>query len=640
MAEPFEWLPNGPPFSLQFGDRHHSENSLAQAQGMLLAGCNLPNAWAKAPQWCVLETGIGLGLNFLNTWAAWQDDPDRPALMHYVATEARPVGADDILRTATAQPRLLALAHELLQHWWGLLPGVHRLRLAGGQVHLTLLVGDTQTMLRHNPVVADTLYLNGLGPQHNPENWSLHTLKTIARCCRRGTQLAVAAFDPTVRDHLVQCGFEVQPIPSVAPNGNPLQATFNPQWQPKGSSAHAPTQPKRCMVIGGGLAGASVAAQLARRGWQVQVLDAASTPANGASGLPVGLLAPHTSPDDAPLSRLTRAGMRSTLHHAQRLLQSGTDWQATGVLEHCTDGRLGLPSAWQTPQHPGHDWSHKAPADLLAQAHLPANAPALWHPRAAWLRPAALVRALLAQPGIDWRGNATVAQLQTAPSHSPEAPLWNALAPNGDVLAQADMVVIAAGPHSRTWLPQGARLNPLRGQLSWGLHSNSPADAAWPPFPVNGKGSLIAHILTTDVSSARAWFCGSTFERGTDLLPTPEADRQAALHTNGDKLHTLLPALGAALAPQFAGPSNTIGTAQLWAGVRCTAADRLPLVGPVSPEMPGMWVCTAMGARGITVATLCAEILAARLHHEPLPVEVALANAVDAQRWNQGSSAA
>ena len=46
-------------------------------------------------------------------------------------------------------------------------------------------------------------------------------------------------------------------------------------------------------------------AWFARRGWRVKVLDTFSLPALGASGLPVGLLAPHYSPDDALLSRLT-----------------------------------------------------------------------------------------------------------------------------------------------------------------------------------------------------------------------------------------------------------------------------------------------------------------------------------------------
>ncbi|HRM94366.1 MAG TPA: FAD-dependent oxidoreductase, partial [Alicycliphilus sp.] len=66
-----------------------------------------------------------------------------------------------------------------------------------------------------------------------------------------------------------------------------------------------------------------------------------------------------------------------------------------------------------------------------------------------------------------------------------------------------------------------------------------------------------------------------------------------------------------------------------WSGVRCTAQDRMPIVGPVAP---GLWVSTAMGARGLTRAVLCAELLAARLMGEPLPVETKLARAMGTER--------
>src|SRR5690349_15040484 len=91
--------------------------------------------------------------------------------------------------------------------------------------------------------------------------------------------------------------------------------------------------PGRCAVIGAGLAGAAVAASLARRGWQVDVFDAADKPASGASGLPAGVLAPALSPDDNLLSRLTRAGVDMTLRECGRLLVAGQDWGPTGVLE-------------------------------------------------------------------------------------------------------------------------------------------------------------------------------------------------------------------------------------------------------------------------------------------------------------------
>ena len=39
-----------------------------------------------------------------------------------------------------------------------------------------------------------------------------------------------------------------------------------------------------------------------------------------------------------------------------------------------------------------------------------------------------------------------------------------------------------------------------------------------------------------------------------------------------------------------------------------------------------------MGSRGLTFAPLCAELLAARLHGEPLPLESKLAQALDARK--------
>jgi tRNA 5-methylaminomethyl-2-thiouridine biosynthesis bifunctional protein len=67
--------------------------------------------------------------------------------------------------------------------------------------------------------------------------------------------------------------------------------------------------------------------------------------------------------------------------------------------------------------------------------------------------------------------------------------------------------------------------------------------------------------------------------------------------------------------------------------VRCTAPDRLPIVGPVdATDLPGLWVNTAMGARGLTLALLCGELLAARLQGEPLPLDAKLARALGTER--------
>lgn len=238
MLERIEWLDDGTvggsPFNPRFGDRYRSESGgLAQAREVFLKGCGLPAAWASQPQWCVLETGFGLGLNFLATWHAWKADPLRPRLLHFVSTEAFPASADDVLRSARNHPELLALAQALQRQLWGLLPGVHRLAFEGGQVLLTLCIGDAKAMLREQVFEADSVYLDGFSPQRNPEIWDLHTCKAVARCCRRGTRVATWTVARSVRDALAQCGFVIEKVPGLHPSATGCRANSTPPGNPK-----------------------------------------------------------------------------------------------------------------------------------------------------------------------------------------------------------------------------------------------------------------------------------------------------------------------------------------------------------------------------------------------------------------------
>ncbi|MGH8848494.1 MAG: tRNA (5-methylaminomethyl-2-thiouridine)(34)-methyltransferase MnmD, partial [Polaromonas sp.] len=238
MPERIEWLDDGTaggsPYSPRFGDRYRSEfGGLSQAREVFLQGCGLPAAWAGQPQWTILETGFGLGLNFLVTWAAWKADPLRPRLLHFVSTEAFPASAEDVLRSAQTHPELLALAEQLQRQLWGLLPGFHRLAFEGGRVLLTLCIGDAKAMLREQSFEADSVYLDGFSPQRNPDLWDLHTFKAVARCCRRGTRVATWTVARSVRDALAQCGFVVKKTPGTPPKRDNLQGEFNPAWEPK-----------------------------------------------------------------------------------------------------------------------------------------------------------------------------------------------------------------------------------------------------------------------------------------------------------------------------------------------------------------------------------------------------------------------
>ncbi len=601
-----------------------------------LAACDLPAAWAGQAQWRVLETGFGLGLNFLTTWQAWRDDPARPSLLHFVSTEAHPASAADLLRVAGAHPLLQPLASELAAQWRGLLPGTHRLVFEGGRVLLTLGVGDAKVWLKAQHLCVDSVYLGGFSA-----HLDRHLIKAVARCCHRGTRLASWTVSRSVMDGLQEVGFRVSKSASAAPQGDMLQAVFDPAWEPRkkpdlGWPQARPAQ--RCLVIGAGLAGAAAASSLARRGWAVTVLDANAAPAGGASGLPAGFLAPHVSADDGVLSRLSRSGLRATWQAVISLLKP-EDGRATGVLQRRFDASARLPADW--PEAGAH-WSHEAP-DTSGDAQAP-----LQHAAGGWVKPARLVEALLQSPGVNWHGGQDVASLkrvvmkrlvnQAASSVQPAA-VWQALDASGVCLAEAELVVVAAGPHSAPMLSASRGvappLQPVRGQIVWGTWPAQSSESDWssalPATPVNGLGGLIPNFpaLTAedpDGGPQPHWLMGATYERD-EARPLIRPDDTALLL---ERLMRLWPTAGQALAPMI-----RAGQAQTWAGVRCASPDRLPLVGPLDESTaPGLWVCTAMGSRGLTFAVLCGELMAAWLHAEPLPLEKRLAQHLLASRFN------
>lgn len=370
--------------------------------------------------------------------------------------------------------------------------------------------------------------------------------------------------------------------------------------------------------MGAGLSGSAVAFSLAARGWEVTVIDQAADVGAGASGLPAGLAAPHVSPDDNILSRITRAGVQATLERAEYLLQSGTDWGLTGVLEHNLAGKRRLPK-------PGLETnpSVSANADQIAAAGLPPETPALWHAQAGWIRPRQLVAAQLQTPGIQVQWGQCAHSLERCGNG------WMVRNAQGQLLGQAPTLVVAGAFNSLALLQNlpgfAVPLNPLRGQVSFGLMAelSEAQRQLLPPFPVNGHGSFISGVPTPE--GVLGWFIGSTFERQCEQAPVRPEDHEA----NQQRLTTLLPALGQAMASQF-DPARVKG----WAGLRCTLPDRLPAVGPIDKErLPGLLMSAGMGARGISLAVLCGELLAAGLNGEPLPLPPELAKHLLAQRF-------
>jgi tRNA 5-methylaminomethyl-2-thiouridine biosynthesis bifunctional protein len=165
-----EFTANGTPFVVQQGEEGACVALLtANSQQIFLAHNGLPACWRGKDRYVILETGFGFGLNFLNTWRAWCDDPARCRRLHFLAFSAHPLSAVDLGRSLALWPELAALSSELCQHWPLPTPGMHRLHLADGQVTLTLVFGDPASQLRAINASVNAFILNGFSPERSPD---------------------------------------------------------------------------------------------------------------------------------------------------------------------------------------------------------------------------------------------------------------------------------------------------------------------------------------------------------------------------------------------------------------------------------------------------------------------------------------
>ncbi|NBX20984.1 MAG: FAD-dependent oxidoreductase [Betaproteobacteria bacterium] len=561
----------------------------------LLQTSGLPTAWAGRSAWTVLDTSFGAGDRFMATWLAWQADPQRPTMLHYVGH----ISPEDYERYFSVPPLHRSEDYQTLHTAASnRAKGIHRLLLSKGQLSLTLCIGDSKAFFADHHLFADTLWVDAL-----ELGWDKWTAKALARLCSRGATLIADLPEGPNAAWLQEAGF-VQI--AATPTSNALRATFDPPW--KLGAKEPPVAKLRssstshCCVVGAGISGASVAYALARRGWRVTVLDKAAHPAAGASGLPAGLVVPHISADDSPRSRLSRVGARLMLQHAEQLLSHGTEWAMSGVLEHRFE-----------------------------------EGPDRQHTHAGWIKPRALVEAWLSLPNISVRYGAEVHHLEHQDT------TWSLFGAEGNKLLDADMVVFAnaygaramlngldMAQHRAPTLPLTlGDLQAVHGTASLGTVTAGDA-GAFGALPHNGNGCF---ITIPDGSEKTFWLAGSSFE--PDAEPNAvsmEIHRLAPLaeqHANNlERLQVLLPDVGEVLAPQFIGDGP-----DSWSGTRCVTHDRLPLAGPVDAQgRNGLWIHVGMGARGLTFSALGAELIAARICGEPWPVESSLARSMDSQR--------
>ena len=178
------------------------------------------------------------------------------------------------------------------------------------------------------------------------------------------------------------------------------------------------------------------------------------------------------------------------------------------------------------------------------------------------------------------------------------------------------------------WLlvPEHLRLGTWDLLRAWSGDATSTALA--PRIPVASGGYLLA------LPDGRL-LLGATSQADDEDPTVREADHR-------DNLAKAAQLLGGAPLHDGAALHGRVG----W---RASTPDRLPLVGPApdpaaprparadAPRLwsrqPGLWLHCGLGSRGLTTATLCAELIAAQASGAPWPLEADLVDAIDPARW-------
>jgi tRNA 5-methylaminomethyl-2-thiouridine biosynthesis bifunctional protein len=593
-----DWAEAGP-VAREAGDVYFSaQDGLAESRAVFVSGAGFPERFSDDLT-IVGELGFGTGLNFLALWDSFRRHAPARARLHVVSVEGFPLRREDAARALDAFPELAGLAQALVAAWPSAHKGAHRRVFEGGRVSLTVFHDEAESALEQMDFAADAWFLDGFAPAKNPDMWSPALFAQLARLSKPGAPAATFTVAGVVRRGLAEAGFTVEKKPGFGRKRERLEAVF------QGAAAGRVSSPFPAVtasngpvaVIGGGIAAASLAEALTRRGRDVTVFARGGWAA-GASSAPLGLLTPRLEAADRPHAR----ALLNAFDYAADLYRRRGVLQGEGVLRLASDGegadRLKRLGALLDDRYA---WLDAKEASARTGARSDAG---LWMGGAGAVRPVEAVAALA--------GDTRAQDVQiTAIQH--EAAGWRLAGADGASHGPFAAVIIAGG-HEAGALT-GLPLEATAGQVAiFETGRDLAAPGAW--------GGYAAPLAPGRM------LVGATHVKGAD--PGDPSKAEAELRD-------------AARSGPIALGDDLGACVERWGGVRAAVADRLPVCGVLPDERyaerwrdaaqgrsdgpaagapgPALLVLGGLGARGFTHGPLLAEHMAGALCGEPPALE-------------------
>lgn len=275
---------NATPRAPDYNDIYFSaDGSLTESRHVFIDGNDLRRrfaGWSDRRPFVIGETGFGTGRNVLVAWQTFTETAPATARLHIVSFERHPLRMQDLDAVWIHHPGLAACADQLARLWPAPTRGTHRLHLSN-RVTLDLIFDDIEAGLAGFDGHVDAWFLDGFAPSRNPAMWSQRVFHELAAASRPAATFATYSCARMVRKHAATAGFVWYKRAGAGRKRDMLcgwlDATTTdiaskrkrrPWYQPPAIASSGPIA-----VIGAGIAGATVAEALARRGQRCDVYD-------------------------------------------------------------------------------------------------------------------------------------------------------------------------------------------------------------------------------------------------------------------------------------------------------------------------------------------------------------------------------
>ncbi len=655
------WNEAGLPASTQFNDVFFSDaDPLAESTHVFIQGSNLTRRWQQTAEtgccFCIAELGFGTGLNFLNTWYHWEKLTNKHSSqqrLHYIGLEQFPLCARDMAKIHRLWPALKSYSTTLLKIYDDKSAGWHRFDISDS-ICLDLYFGEAERELAvrsHSDQAVDAWFIDGFSPDRNESLCSQSVFKLMATHSHSNSTVTTYSSAGKVRRGLEAAGFKVSRRTGFGRKRHMLIAedliqdigkrSFENQspWfqyparSASDSSNNNKDTSKQAIVIGAGLAGANAAFALARRNYQVTVIEKARNFGAGASGIPQ--LALHCR-----LFRHAKAEAQFYLQAYLYAIRSYSSlksvnrsfWHEVGMVQQADamnkSNKLSLPDIEKN--YADNIVTGVTPELQAAMPHLTIDDEALWFPHSGWINSSDLCQALLNSPRISVKLDRCVTQI------GQENGLWGVTDKDRELVAKAPVLIGATGSELRNLSQFQSLPLELRVGQSTQCESYSREFSESIKPVVSGVRSIFPPQDEVHTISA------SYRELSSGLSPQPEDDE-----INLKKI-----------AVMFGISEKTqLNRSFSHARVRANSEDRLPIVGqvPVFGAMEkqykdlarnarqkfhepgqyydGLYVSAAHGSTGVATTALAGEYLAALISGESLPVNKEIKDLLNPSRF-------